>query len=307
MITCDYNLFKNLLKKDQINFLNDLECKQLQVKNDIESAISKKEQIIKKLSKGNVKVFAQKPKDVREYVNSSEFSFESIETLLQNLTNLQLQYHDIEDMIIILGLHNENSDKETLERNVSALVEKISITKKFEEETKEDNEKYNLLINDFLNTPIMEKTGVLSPSDRALLMKDFTDNLVLKVSEKSQIVELPYTKAEVEKFLELYPNDYQTPEDVIIKEFTGAYSMYNKHPVLARFREAYYLSRTKEMKSIIDSFTFAKNMMFKGEINPTIIAAVKSQKQLEDYITCLQNNTLSDFPHFKIVFEVSPI
>lgn len=307
MITCDYNVLKGLLKKDQIKFINDLECKQIQVRTDIEAAISKKDQIIKKLSKSNVKTLAQKPKDVREYVNSSEFSFESIESLLQNLTNLQHQYNDIEDMIIILGLHNENSDKETFDRNVSALSEKISLTKKFEETTKIDNEKYTLLIDDFLNTPIVDKSGPLTPADRAILMKDFTDNLVLKVSEKTQTVELPYTKGEVEKFLQLYPNDYKTPEDVIVKEFTGAYSLYNDHPVLARFRESYYLSRTKEMKSIVDSFIFAKNMMFRSEINPAVIAAVKSQLQLEDYVKCLENNTIKDFPHFKIVFEVSPV
>lgn len=79
------------------------------------------------------------------------------------------------------------------------------------------------------------------------------------------------------------------------------------YPVLARFREAYSLSRNKEMKSAIDSLKYAMDLMFRSDINPTIIAAVKSQKQLEDYIQCLENSTLDSFPHFTIVFEVNPI
>ena len=47
--------------------------------------------------------------------------------------------------------------------------------------------------------------------------------------------------------------------------------------------------------------------MFRRDLNPTIIAAVRSQKELEDYIECLDNNRLEDFNHFKITFEVNPL
>jgi len=61
------------------------------------------------------------------------------------------------------------------------------------------------------------------------------------------------------------------------------------------------------MKSAIDSLKFAMEIMFKSNINPTIIAAVKSQQQLEDYIECLEKNKLEDFKHFEIIFEVNPL
>ena len=310
MITYDHNfantLFFNLLTKEESDFLKSLPDKDKKLEKDIEFANEKKEQVIKKLTKNNINLLSQKPREIREYINSSEFSFESVENLIQNLTRLQLQYNDIrKDLLIMLEAHNLNSDENILKKDIESLSKKISIVESYENLIESDNQKYILLIDNFLNNEDIEKNA--KDSEINVDLDNLEDNLVLKISEKNHIVELPYTKMEIEKFLNQYPNDYKTPQDVINKEFTGSYSMYNKHPVLARFREAYYLCRTKEMKSIIDSFTFAKNMMFRSEINPTIIAAVKSQSQLDDYIKCLENNTLDDFQHFSIIFEINPI
>ena len=84
-------------------------------------------------------------------------------------------------------------------------------------------------------------------------------------------------------------------------------SLFNKHPVLARFREAYFLCRTKEMMSVFESFNYAKDLMFRSDLNSYIIAAVKSKKQLEDYIYCMEHNKLNEYSHFKIVFNVNPL
>lgn len=300
------NLFFNLLTKEESEFLQSLPDKEKQLEKNISFANEKKEEVIKKLTKNNLNLLSQKPKEIREYINSSEFSFESVENLIQNLTHLQLQYNDIrKDLLIILEVHNPNSDENILKKDIESLSKKISVVASYEILTENDNQKYILLIDNFLNNEDNDKN--IKNLDNNTKTETLQDNLILKISEKNHIIELPYTKLEIEKFLEQYPNDYKTPQDVINKEFTASYDMYNKHPVLARFREAYYLCRTKEMKSIIDSFTFAKNIMFRSEINPTIIAAVKSQNQLDDYIKCLENNTLDEFTHFDIIFEINPI
>lgn len=132
---------------------------------------------------------------------------------------------------------------------------------------------------------------------------DIQDHPILKISKKENRVELPYTKDDIEKLLTTYPKYYKSVQDVIRKEYIYHITMYYKHPMLARFRESYYLCRTKEMKSILASFIFAKNMMFRKEIEPAIIAAVKSQKQLEEYIECLKQHDTEHFPYFQIVFE----
>ena len=59
--------------------------------------------------------------------------------------------------------------------------------------------------------------------------------------------------------------------------------------------------------TIWESFSYAKNIMLKSEINPYIIAASKSRKQLEEYIHCLENNKLDEFKYFKIIYEINPL
>ena len=49
------------------------------------------------------------------------------------------------------------------------------------------------------------------------------------------------------------------------------------------------------------------DIMFRRDINTAIIAAVKSQKQLDKYIECLDNGKLENFKYFNIIFEVNPI
>lgn len=309
MITYDHkfacSLFYDLLTEKQTDYLETLVEKANELEKEIENANNKKEQIITKI-KNNSTSLSPSSKEVREYINSSEFSCESIENLLHNLTQLQIKYTNIRKYLAtILESHNLESDKNLLNEDLNVLSEKISDAIYYEELIQTDNQKCNLLIDNFLNNLDENENKGISKS--TLISEEIQDNLVLRVSEKNHIVELPYTKLEIEKFLKQYPNDYKTPQDVIDKEFTGTYAMYNKHPIIARFREAYYLSRNKEMKSILDSFNFAKSLMFKRELNPTIIAAVKSEDQLQDYINCLENDKLEDFHHFTIIFEINPL
>ena len=309
MITYDHkfacSLFYDLLTEKQTDYLETLVEKANELEREIADANSKKEQIITKI-KNNSTSLSPSSKEVREYINSSEFSCECIENLLNNFSHLHLKYTNIRKYLAtILESHNLESDKNLLNEDLNILSEKISDAIYYEELIQTDNQKCNLLIDNFLNN--LDENENEETSKSTLAYEEIQDNLVLRVSEKNHIVELPYTKLEIEKFLKQYPNDYKTPQDVIDKEFTGTYAMYNKHPIIARFREAYYLSRNKEMKSILDSFNYAKSLMFKRELNPTIIAAVKSEDQLQDYINCLENDKLEDFSHFTIIFEINPI
>ena len=107
--------------------------------------------------------------------------------------------------------------------------------------------------------------------------------------------------------MEQYPNSYSSLEDVVNKEFILSLDYYMKNPVLARFRETYSLIRDRESKSIIDAFRYAVNIMFQYNLNPVIIAACKTQEQLEHYLNCLEKNKLEDFNDFMIKFEVNPL
>ena len=60
------------------------------------------------------------------------------------------------------------------------------------------------------------------------------------------------------------------------------------------------------MMNIFDSFSYAKKIMFRSDINSYVIAAVKSVKQLEEYIECVEENKPEKFSYFKIIYDVKP-
>lgn len=135
----------------------------------------------------------------------------------------------------------------------------------------------------------------------------FEDNSTLVVSEIKNEVLLPYKVSEVNEYLNQFPDSYNSFEDVIKKEFILPLTYYMRHPSISRFREAYALIRDRESKSIIEALKYALDLMFKYELNPTIIAACKTQEQLEHYLECLRSNKLDDFKDFEIKFEINPI
>ena len=47
------------------------------------------------------------------------------------------------------------------------------------------------------------------------------------------------------------------------------------------------------------------DLMLKSELNPAIIAACKYQDQLDNYLKCLEDNTLDKFTDFEIKFDIS--
>lgn len=159
-------------------------------------------------------------------------------------------------------------------------------------------------INTKEDSYVPEKNTFIVSSDD---IENIYNSKILRVSEKENKVYLPYMHSEVKSYLSQFPEDYKSPEDVIKKEFVLPLDYYMKHPVLSRFRETYSLVRDREAKSIIEAIKYSMNLMFTYELNPTIIAACKTQEQLENYLTCLENNTLNCFKDFEIKFEISPI
>ncbi len=133
------------------------------------------------------------------------------------------------------------------------------------------------------------------------------DNRCLLISEKNNKVFLPYKISEIKSYLEQYPDEYYSLSDVVNKEYILSLTYFIKHPSIARFREAYSLSRDREAKPIMESIKYAMDLMFKGNLNPAIIAACKTQEQLSNYLDCLDSNTLYKFTDFDILFEVNPI
>lgn len=133
------------------------------------------------------------------------------------------------------------------------------------------------------------------------------NNNILLISEQEKSVYLPYSEKEILQYLEQFPDKYFSFEDVVEKEFITSIEHFNQSPILSRFRETYTLIRDRESKSILEAFELAIKIMFASNLNPAIIAACKTQKQLENYLHCLEHNKLNDFKDFFILYRINPL
>ena len=307
------NILDGLFTPKDFEFLKDTNNKQEKLDFEIKMTKLKRDKIIEAINRINIEekeIENIDTNDLKKYVDIAENAFDSVNKIIENLTQLLNKFNDIEQDIIQLVVKKESNNNVDVTQTVENINQKIIKFQIEDRKIKNENEKLNINVNAFLNQNnlnIVTKDKVERENVKLDSVNDIKDNLELIVSERQKRVYLPYTKSEIEEFLENYPDEYKTAKDVIEQEFIADISIYNKHPILARFREAYSLYRNKEMKSPIDSLKFAMDIMFRSDLNPTIIAAVKSEKQLENYIECLEKNKLDEFKYFTITFEVNPI
>ena len=192
--------------------------------------------------------------------------------------------------------------KKTIIQNDSAIQSFIS-----NPEVQEYFRTYSIKYSNIM--PIEHKNDSNKTNEKVnIVSKDIKENNnCLLISETKKRVFLPYSKSEVLEYLDKYPDQYTSFEDVVKQEFIYPISHFLKHPAVSRFREAYALVRDREAKSIFDAFKVAMDMMFNYNLNPAIIAGCKSQNQLENYLECLETQHLDDFKDFEIKFEVAPL
>lgn len=138
-----------------------------------------------------------------------------------------------------------------------------------------------------------------------LICKGSNHNRTLIISEKENKIYLPYTTDELEMYLKYYPESYSNLEEVVRKEFILPVTTFSNHPYKSRFIETYNLMRNREDKNIIISFIYAIILFGMKKLNPAIIAACKTKKELEKYIDCLKDNNLENFKIFKTIYKSS--
>lgn len=270
------------LKQDSSHILNEIVELLIQIEEhpDNQEIYSTKVQNLK----DEINTFSTKNEDVRSKILLNDIK---IDTFFQkNIVKKYLASFDTEMKL--------NHYKNVVDKTTSSENEHLSVNTDIPSSD-------NSLESD------IDSLSNSTESTVANISENFEENHTLRISEKSKKVFLPYTKQEIALYLEQYPDSYTSFEDVVNKEFVLSLDYYMKHPVVARFREAYSLIRDRESKSVVDAFKFAIDMMFRYELNPIIIAGCKTQEQLEHYLSCLEKNSLDDFTDFNIKFEVSPL
>ena len=175
--------------------------------------------------------------------------------------------------------------------NIEEFIHNISMVN-FEEILKKDKD---------TNKEENQETFSYISSDE--LDSSFIENMLVISSIQNKVI-LPFTIQKIQKILS-EDSTYSSINDVIEKLYTKPLDNY-KFPAISRFREAYLLIRNKEKKSKTRAILFASELFANYNLHPAIITACENQEQLDIYLSCLEDNKLSEFSFFDVKFEIPP-
>ncbi len=167
---------------------------------------------------------------------------------------------------------------------------------------------YNFVqeINDDELADINDSLDINADMENVYIRKFKENNDTLLISNHDEKVYLPYSKEEIDLYLDMFSDKYKDAKDVVDNEFTFPIQYFSETSYLARFREAYALYKDREGKSTLESIKFAFSQMKNTSLQPAIIAACKNLKIFNDYIAHLEKKDISGFKHFKIVYNIVP-
>ncbi len=171
---------------------------------------------------------------------------------------------------------------ETSTIDLTSFLEEISNSKKSKKESQIDP---NIITSDELDSGFIENT--------------------LIISEIRGKVIFPYNMDKVQDILLANGSKFNSLQNVIDRIYTKPIKYY-KGAAFSRFREAYRLMRRKEHSSIFRALSLASELFMNYNLHPAIITACKNIDQLDIYLACLEDDTLSEFKFFNIKYEVAP-
>ena len=140
-----------------------------------------------------------------------------------------------------------------------------------------------------------------------LIEKAESDNETLIISERTNSIYLPYKVSELIRYIETYPNVYSSLSDVVEQEFILPFDYFMKHPFKSRFFETYNLIRNRQGKPVTHAVKAGLKLIYKHNLNPAIIAACKSEHELNTYLYYLDNKNLKGFKFFNIHYDINPL
>lgn len=228
--------------------------------------------------------------------------------------------------VSILMLSNEEIDTKNQVKEINATLNKynelLDEVKPVLAQNNIDTNTFNryhstrLLLTTFdmeLGDDLDEEITLISPQTMSASLDtpyacfiNTNENRTLVISEKENKVYLPYRKTELKAYMSQYPTQYFSYKNVIEKEFILPLSHFMNNQSVARFRETYSLYRDREATSSLTAFQKAFSLTFKQNLNPAIIAACKTKKQLDNYLLCLAENKTDEFTDFEILYDMNP-
>lgn len=237
--------------------------------NEDNTIVNDIEEIKKIIEKSDYNIF--KKSELLNFLkdNNLELYNKNYKKFSKSLYNNTLEIDHFISKYLSMFLENYKTDNNSLPNNID------------ERETKDDNK-------------------IVNENDVNNIIKD---NDTLVISDKDQLVYLPYTKEEI---LECQKKYNSSDINEIIKEFYTLPLSKFKYPLIARFREVFNLAR-KSKKSIPESFSLSIELYLENRLNPAVVAACKNFDELDIYLDYLESNELDKFDIFKIVFDSAPV
>ena len=241
-------------------------------------------------------------KDLENSINSILF------TISMQSSNENINEEDISNQLNLYNLKKMENKNEIL--NNTTYVEKFinsskpiinnfkdnvnpskeDIIKEFKEKRKENQE------SEIINNTNKEDDILYKPYK-------IQENNTLLISEKQEKIFLPYTLSDLSKYT---VDEEKSLEDIIRENFIIPLHTF-RNPTISRFKETYNLAKNKSNYSLLKSFNFAVEVMFKRNLNPAIIVACKNVDELKDYLNCLKEQKLDSFKAFNIKYEMNPM
>lgn len=275
--------------------------------DDLEIRIKELNQAIIKLIVDKETYYKYQSQDVKQTVCFVKDKIKEYISLEEKL-NKEIDEVETKALNIMEGIDEE---KETVEKKVEIKNEKLYVHEVKQEEKKVDvprRIRQGSALNEIKALKEIEKQQKEKFKEIELESQDIKYNIennVLLISEKVGKIFLPYKKEDIKGYLASYPNEYKNYDEVIEKEYILPLEEFMKNQTLSRFREMYDLIRNKELKSMVEAMKISTKFMFRYELNPAIIAACNSKRELDRYLFCLEQNKLEEFDIFDIKFELN--
>ena len=130
---------------------------------------------------------------------------------------------------------------------------------------------------------------------------------ILIVSEKDQMVYLPYKIEEVEEYLKSKrknKHNYSSVQEIVNKKYIIPLSLF-KFPTISRFREVFNLVRKED--GLLEAFETAVELMSNFNLDPIVVRACRNAQELNIFVDCLEEGETDKFPCFQIRYEIAPV
>lgn len=316
------------LKNNKIYLENETN-KLIEYFNNIQDILSKKHKILLNCME-NITLTIDNIQNTQD-INDTNILFTMLDKIKSTFEALDL--NEQKNKVLINKLKNIDSllKKDLQESSVFSCIDELnSIYSTSKSEIKENES----IIYDFLNyyisnsifdfgiiTPPIEENNKTIKSDNTEVNNNIDnteniinekpkkhelhDNNILLISEKDNLVYLPYKLDDIKDFFEKNKEDYSSLQDVINQKYIVSLNRF-KNPVIARFREAFSLMKNKEKASLPRALDLALELSFNSLLNPAVICACKNLQELDIYLDYLETNELDKFTIFEVKYEVTP-